>query len=81
MTMQLPGSDKAAFSLTTPFVPRGGRENLAAFAVVNSQAGPDYGKITVLQLPRTECCYFPKPFLQYLLLSKQEKVQVLQQGM
>ena len=53
MTMQLPGSDKAAFSLTTPFVPRGGRENLAAFAVVNSQAGPDYGKITVLQLPRS----------------------------
>jgi uncharacterized membrane protein (UPF0182 family) len=53
MTMQLPGSDKAAFSLTTPFVPRGGRENLAAFAVVNSQAGPNYGKITVLQLPRS----------------------------
>ncbi len=53
MTMQLPGSDKATFSLTTPFVPRGGRENLAAFAVVNSQAGPDYGKITVLQLPRS----------------------------
>ena len=53
MTMQLPGSDKAAFSLTTPFVPRGGRENLAAFAVVNSQAGPDYGKISVLQLPRS----------------------------
>ena len=53
MTIQLPGSDKAAFSLTTPFVPRGGRENLAAFAVVNSQAGPDYGKITVLQLPRS----------------------------
>jgi uncharacterized membrane protein (UPF0182 family) len=26
---------------------------LAAFAVVNSQAGPDYGKITVLQLPRS----------------------------
>ena len=53
MTMQLPGSDKAFFSLTTPFVPRGGRENLAAFAAVNSDAGPDYGKITVLQLPRS----------------------------
>jgi len=53
MTIQLPGSEKAAFSLTTPFVPRGGRENLAAFAAVNSQAGPDYGKITVLQLPRS----------------------------
>ena len=53
MTMQLPGSEKSFFSLTTPFVPRGGRENLAAFAVVNSDAGPDYGKITVLQLPRS----------------------------
>jgi uncharacterized membrane protein (UPF0182 family) len=53
MTMQLPGSDKPFFALTTPFVPRGGRENLAAFAAVNSDAGPDYGKITVLQLPRS----------------------------
>jgi uncharacterized membrane protein (UPF0182 family) len=39
--------------LTTPFVPRGGRENLSAFAAVNSEAGPNYGKITVLQLPRS----------------------------
>jgi uncharacterized membrane protein (UPF0182 family) len=48
----MPGSKKPAFSLTTPFVPRGGRENLSAFAVVNSDPGPDYGKMTVLQLPR-----------------------------
>ncbi|MFM2215179.1 MAG: hypothetical protein RJA88_548 [Actinomycetota bacterium] len=53
MTVQMPGSAKPAFSLTTPFVPRGGRENLSAFAAVNSNAGPDYGKITVLQLPRS----------------------------
>ncbi|MEY3973379.1 MAG: hypothetical protein RJA71_691 [Actinomycetota bacterium] len=53
MTLQMPGSDKPAFSLTTPFVPRGGRENLSAFAAVNSNAGSDYGKITVLQLPRS----------------------------
>jgi uncharacterized protein len=53
MTMQLPGSEKPFFALTTPFVPRGGRENLAAFAAVNSDEGPDYGKITVLQLPRS----------------------------
>ncbi|MEN9516901.1 MAG: hypothetical protein RLZZ159_767, partial [Actinomycetota bacterium] len=44
---------KASFSLTTPFVPRGGRENLSAFAVVNSDPGPDYGKFTVLQLQRS----------------------------
>jgi uncharacterized membrane protein (UPF0182 family) len=53
MTLQMPGAEKPSFSLTTPFVPRGGRENLSAFAAVNSNAGPDYGKITVLQLPRS----------------------------
>ena len=52
-TMQLPGTKKPSFSLSTSFVPRGGRQNLTAFAVVNSDAGPDYGKITVLQLPRS----------------------------
>ncbi|MEY4152288.1 MAG: hypothetical protein RL470_347 [Actinomycetota bacterium] len=53
MTLQMPGSATPTFSLTTPFVPRGGRENLSAFASVNSTAGTDYGKITVLQLPRS----------------------------
>jgi len=52
LTLQMPGTKKPVFSLTTPFVPRGGRENLSAFAVVNSDPGPDYGKMTVLQLPR-----------------------------
>ena len=52
-TLQMPGSKKPTFSLTTPFVPRGGRENLSAFAAVNATAGPDYGKILVLQLPRS----------------------------
>ena len=53
MTLEMPGSDKPTFTLTTPFVPRGGRENLAAFAVVDSNYGPNYGKMTVLQLPRS----------------------------
>ena len=54
MTLEMPGEQKPTFSLTTPFVPRGGRENLSAFATVNSDATlPDYGKITVLQLPRS----------------------------
>jgi uncharacterized membrane protein (UPF0182 family) len=52
LTLQIPGAKTPSFSLTTPFVPRGGRENLSAFAVVNSDPGPDYGKISVLQLPR-----------------------------
>ena len=53
MTLEMPGSDKPTFALTTPFVPRGGRENLSAFAVVDSNYGPNYGKISVLQLPRS----------------------------
>ena len=52
LTLQMPGTKAPVFSLTTPFVPRGGRENLSAFAVVNSDPGPDYGKMSVLQLPR-----------------------------
>ena len=53
LTLQMPGASKPTFALTTPFVPRGGRENLSAFAVVDSNNGPNYGKITVLQLPRS----------------------------
>lgn len=53
LTLKMPGAAKASFSLTTPFVPRGVRENLSAFAAVNSEAGPDYGKIQVLQVPRS----------------------------
>lgn len=53
LTLQMPGQTSPEFAMTTPFVPRGGRENLSAFAVVNSDAGPNYGKITVLQLPRS----------------------------
>ena len=53
LTLQMPGETKPEFAMTTPFVPRGGRENLSAFAVVNSDAGPNYGKITLLQLPRS----------------------------
>jgi uncharacterized membrane protein (UPF0182 family) len=53
MTLKLPGQEKAAFSLTTSFVPRGNRQNLTSFASVNSDNGPDYGKISVLQLPRS----------------------------
>ena len=52
-TMKLPGSKNVDFSLSTAFVPRGGRQNLTALAVVNSDAGANYGKITVLQLPRS----------------------------
>jgi uncharacterized membrane protein (UPF0182 family) len=52
-TMALPGEAKPSFKISTPFVPRGGRENLSAFAVVGSDPGADYGKWTVLVLPRS----------------------------
>jgi uncharacterized membrane protein (UPF0182 family) len=52
-TLQMPNAKSPSFSLSSSFVPRGGRQNLTAFAVVNSDAGPNYGKITVLQLPRS----------------------------
>jgi uncharacterized membrane protein (UPF0182 family) len=52
-SVQVPGDKTTSFSITTPFVPRGGRENLSAFAVVNSDAGENYGKFTVLQLQRS----------------------------
>lgn len=53
LSLKMPGETKASFQLTTPYVPRGGRENLSAFASVIAEAGPNYGKITVLQLPRS----------------------------
>ncbi len=53
MTLKIPGSNNSNFSLVSSFVPRGNRQNLTAFAVANSDAGKDYGKITVLQLPRS----------------------------
>jgi len=52
-TLQMPGAKAPSFSLSSSFVPRGGRQNLTAFAVVNSDPGPNYGKMTVLQLPRS----------------------------
>ncbi len=52
LTLQMPDQTKPTFSLTTTFVPRG-RVNLAAFMAVDSDPGPDYGTIRVLQLPRS----------------------------
>ncbi len=45
-----PGGTTPVYSLTTTFAPQR-RPTLAAFMAVNSQPGPDYGKMQVLQLP------------------------------
>ncbi len=51
LTLRMPGTDGASFSLTTTYAPVN-RENLAAFMAVNSDAtDPDYGKIRLLALP------------------------------
>ncbi|WP_019634653.1 UPF0182 family protein [Actinomadura atramentaria] len=50
-SIQMPGTTSKSFALTTVFNPRNS-PNLAAFMAVGSDPG-DYGKIRVLQLPRT----------------------------
>lgn len=50
LTLQMPGSAKPTFSVTSTFAPAK-RPSLAALLVVNSEPGPDYGTIRVLQLP------------------------------
>ncbi|RCV50503.1 UPF0182 family membrane protein [Marinitenerispora sediminis] len=52
-TLRYPGDDDASFSLTSTFVPRG-RENLAAFMAVDSDpASEEYGRLRLLELPRS----------------------------
>ena len=50
LTLQMPGQSAPSFSLTSTLVPAK-RSNLAAFVAVDSDPGPDYGKIRVLELP------------------------------
>lgn len=50
LTVRMPDTEKASFSLTTAFVPSG-RPNLAAFMSVDADPGPDYGKLRILKVP------------------------------
>lgn len=50
LTLQMPGQEGSAFSLTTTFAPQR-RPTLAAFMAVDSEPGDGYGTIRVLQLP------------------------------
>ncbi len=50
LTLQMPGQEEPAFSLTTTFAPQR-RQTLAAFMAVDSSPGENYGKMRVLQLP------------------------------
>mgnify|MGYP001943393639 CR=1 FL=1 len=58
-TIHYPGEEEATFSLTTTFVPRG-RENLAAFMAVDSDPrSDDYGRLKLLELPRSTVIFGP----------------------
>ena len=59
LQVQLPGSPEPVFSLTTTYAPQR-RDTLAAFMGVNSEPGPDYGTIRVLQLPSQTTIPGPK---------------------
>lgn len=51
MMLRMPDQQKSTFSLTSTFAPSK-RQTLAAFMAVTADAGKDYGKIRILQLPR-----------------------------
>jgi len=55
LTMQVPGSEAPAFTLYSTFIPRtsGDSQNiLTGYLAVNSDVGDDYGKLTLLRLPK-----------------------------
>lgn len=56
LTMQIPGSDAPAFSLYSTFIPRAtgeaSRNVLYGYLAANADYGPDYGKLTLLRLPK-----------------------------
>ena len=53
--MQVPGTESPAFTLYSTFIPRateGSSSNvLTGYLAANADAGPDYGKLTLLTLP------------------------------
>ncbi|MFI9270474.1 UPF0182 family protein [Kitasatospora sp. NPDC052896] len=59
LTLRMPDQSAATFSLTSTFVPSG-RDNLAAFMSVDSDPGPDYGKIRILRVPSDSKTLGPK---------------------
>jgi len=59
LTMQLPDQAKPAFTLYSTYIPRtssgdAAQSVLTGYLAVNSDAGPDYGKLTLLTLPKDD---------------------------
>jgi uncharacterized protein len=55
LSMRLPNQDKAAFTLYSTYIPKANASstsnNLQGYLAVDSDAGPNYGKLTLLSLP------------------------------
>jgi hypothetical protein len=56
LTMQVPGEPAPAFTLYSTYVPKSSTSNsrsiLTGYLAVDSDPGPDYGKLTLLTLPK-----------------------------
>ncbi len=56
LTMQVPGTDTPAFTLYSTYIPNASgdssRSVLTGYLTANADAGPDYGKLTLLTLPK-----------------------------
>lgn len=56
LTMKVPGSDAPGFTLYSTFIPRAtgeaSRNVLYGYLAANADYGPDYGKLTLLRLPK-----------------------------
>jgi uncharacterized membrane protein (UPF0182 family) len=56
LTMKVPGSESPAFTLYSTFIPRAtgeaSRNVLYGYLAANADYGPDYGKLTLLRLPK-----------------------------
>ena len=55
LTMQVPGTEGSAFTLYSTYIPRASGASssnvLTGYLTANSDPGPDYGKLTLLNLP------------------------------
>jgi hypothetical protein len=58
LTMQIPGDKKPAFTLYSTYVPKSSADNtrsvLTGYLAVDSDVGPNYGKLTLLTLPKQD---------------------------
>ncbi len=56
LTMKVPGTAKPAFTLYSTFIPNSSTSNtrsiLTGYLTADSDPGPDYGKLTILTLPK-----------------------------